>query len=101
MFVEEKTSNSCFIHSPKEGVYKRPLMRAQPMPNPITEKPVHTITLKLTLKESDLILLEKADQTDSLAMIARTMAVLQLTDEKGVFEANLEIQVSLKGSSKA
>uniref|UniRef100_A0A914CP81 Vacuolar protein sorting-associated protein 13 VPS13 adaptor binding domain-containing protein n=1 Tax=Acrobeloides nanus TaxID=290746 RepID=A0A914CP81_9BILA len=89
---EEKTSHPCFIHSPKEGVYKRPLMRAKPMPNPITEKPVHTITLKLTLKESDLILLEKADQTDSLAMIARTISILQLTDEKGVFEANLEIQ---------
>lgn len=51
-----------------------------------------TITLKITLKESDLVLLETPNSPDSLALLAHTTAVLNMSDPRGVLNGNLEIQ---------
>lgn len=66
--------------APKEGILLR-----NTQAKPFVQSP-HTITLKITLKESDLVLLEKSSQTNSLTMVAHATAVLCLDDRSGVFE---------------
>lgn len=53
-----------------------------------------TIMMKITVKESDLVLLEAPESSNSLALIAHITAVLNISDPHGFFGANLEIQVS-------
>lgn len=58
-----------------------------------TIEPAQTFTLKITLKETELIYLEDFTIPDSLALIGFTTAVITSYDFKGIIEANLEIQV--------
>lgn len=58
-----------------------------------TEFNEQTISLKITLRESDLILLEVPSSADSLALVAHCTAVLNMADPHGLLTANLEIQV--------
>lgn len=55
--------------------------------------PVHSVTLKVTLKESDLVLLDDPTNPDSLALIGYTTAVVTANDASGQMEASYEIQV--------
>lgn len=54
---------------------------------------MHTFTLKITIKESDLVYLEDPTSLDSLALIGFTTAVVTCNDSSGIIEANLEIKV--------
>lgn len=58
-----------------------------------------TIMMKITVKESDLVLLEAPESSNSLALIAHITAVLNISDPHGFFGANLEIQVSFFGQT--
>ncbi|KIH60557.1 hypothetical protein ANCDUO_09192, partial [Ancylostoma duodenale] len=51
-----------------------------------------TLALKITLRDSDLYLLENPSIANSFAVVATTNAVLNLNDTGGVISANLEIQ---------
>uniref|UniRef100_A0A1I7VNQ7 Ricin B-type lectin domain-containing protein n=1 Tax=Loa loa TaxID=7209 RepID=A0A1I7VNQ7_LOALO len=51
-----------------------------------------TFSLKVTLKECDLILLEKPESQHSLALAAHTTAVLNMNDARELLNVNLEIQ---------
>ncbi|VDK62587.1 unnamed protein product [Cylicostephanus goldi] len=51
-----------------------------------------TLSLKITLRDSDLYLLENPSMPNSCAIVATTNAVLNLNDADGVISANLEIQ---------
>ncbi|VDK48292.1 unnamed protein product [Anisakis simplex] len=57
-----------------------------------SESNEQTVTLKITLRESDLILLESPHCKDSLALVAHCTAVLNMGDPHGLLVANLEIQ---------
>lgn len=82
------------IGAPKDGVLVRNLA-TQHLPD---YKPPHTITLKITLKESDLLLLEDSSKSNSLALVGHTTAVLNLNDASGIIESNFEIQVKIAES---
>uniref|UniRef100_A0AAF5PWJ8 Ricin B-type lectin domain-containing protein n=2 Tax=Wuchereria bancrofti TaxID=6293 RepID=A0AAF5PWJ8_WUCBA len=58
----------------------------------IRESVEHTFSLKITLKECDLILLEKPESLHSLALVAHTTAVLNMNDARKLLNVNLEIQ---------
>ncbi|VDM69166.1 unnamed protein product [Strongylus vulgaris] len=51
-----------------------------------------TLALKITLRDSDLYLLENPSIPNSCAIVATTNAVLNLNDADGLISANLEIQ---------
>ena len=55
-----------------------------------------TITLKLTLQKTDLLLLEDPSMKDSFAVVAQTYAVLNLSDPRGELNVNLEMQVRVE-----
>ncbi|EYC35202.1 hypothetical protein Y032_1116g3628, partial [Ancylostoma ceylanicum] len=57
---------------------------------PLEER--QTLALKITLRDSDLYLLENPSIANSFAVVATTNAVLNLNDAGGVISANLEIQ---------
>lgn len=73
---------------PKEGIVTR-LLDSK---TPLIPQQLHTVTLKITLRDSDLILLEEPKDKSSLSLFCSTTAVLNLHDQHGIFEANLEIQ---------
>ncbi|KAI6183494.1 hypothetical protein M3Y97_00495100 [Aphelenchoides bicaudatus] len=85
---EENTDQQIIVGAPKDGVLVRNLS-TKLLPD---YKPPHTITLKITLKESDLLLLEDSSKSNSLALVGHTTAVLNLNDASGVIESNFEIQ---------
>lgn len=60
----------------------------------IRESVEQTFSLKITLKECDLILLEKPESLHSLALVAHTTAVLNMNDAHELLNVNLEIQVN-------
>ncbi|KAI6238683.1 Ricin B-type lectin domain-containing protein [Aphelenchoides fujianensis] len=75
---------------PKDGVLVRQPSAARRLDAPPAQ---HTITLKITLKDSDLVLLENAGRANSLGLVAHTTAVLNLHDASGgVLEGQLEVQ---------
>ncbi|KAK6047981.1 hypothetical protein COOONC_14513, partial [Cooperia oncophora] len=51
-----------------------------------------TISLKITLRDSDLYLLENPSMSNSFAVVVNTSAVLNVSDPGGVLTFNLEIQ---------
>lgn len=73
-------------HTMKSGIMER-----DPQ---ISESAGQTFWLKITLKECDLILLEKPESLHSLALVAHTTAVLNMNEGLELLNANLEIQVS-------
>lgn len=75
------------MHTLKSGIMER-----DPQ---IHESVEQTFSLKITLKECDLILLEKPESLQSLALVAHTTAVLNMNDACELLNVNLEIQVSL------
>ena len=82
---EEPSTQKGMYGFPKDGILTRAISNPRP-------SPLHTITLKITLRDSDLLLLEQTNNPSSLALICFTTAVLNLNDCYGVFEANLEVQ---------
>ncbi|KAM3719637.1 Intermembrane lipid transfer protein [Dirofilaria immitis] len=58
----------------------------------ICESLEQTFSLKITLKECDLVLLERPDSLYSLALAAHTTAVLNMNDAHELLNVNLEIQ---------
>ncbi|CAI5441534.1 unnamed protein product [Caenorhabditis angaria] len=52
----------------------------------------HTFSVKITLRDSDLYILENCHMKNSFALIASTTAVLNMNDQFGHIMANLEIQ---------
>uniref|UniRef100_A0A7E4V788 Bactericidal permeability-increasing protein n=1 Tax=Panagrellus redivivus TaxID=6233 RepID=A0A7E4V788_PANRE len=79
------TKHACAFSAPKDGV----LTRSR---SSVNLRPLHTVTLKITLRESDLILLEQPKDSSSLALVCFTTAVLNLHDQHGVFEGDFEVQ---------
>ncbi|KAL3994358.1 hypothetical protein ACH3XW_21415 [Acanthocheilonema viteae] len=71
-------------HTTKSGIMER-----DPQ---IRESMERTFSLKITLKECDLILLEKPESLHSLALVAHTTAVLNMNDVRKLLNINLEIQ---------
>ncbi|VDK63042.1 unnamed protein product [Onchocerca ochengi] len=71
-------------HTMKSGIIERDRQ--------IRESVEQTFSLKITLKECDLILLEKPDSLQSLALVAHTTAVLNMNDAHELLNVNLEIQ---------
>ncbi|WKX95651.1 hypothetical protein Q1695_012255 [Nippostrongylus brasiliensis] len=55
-------------------------------------EPQQTISLKITLRDSDLYLLENPAMKNSFAVVVNTSAVLNVNDSGGVMTTNLEIQ---------
>ncbi|VDO43568.1 unnamed protein product, partial [Haemonchus placei] len=51
-----------------------------------------TLALKITLRDSDLYLLENPSRSNSFAVVVNTSAVLNVSDPGGVMAFNLEIQ---------
>lgn len=86
--LEEDINHQVSFGVPKDGV----LVRNPSSTHLPSQASLRTITLKITLKESDLLLLEDASKTNSLALVGHTTAVLNLNDATGVLESNLEIQ---------
>ncbi|VDK72688.1 unnamed protein product [Litomosoides sigmodontis] len=92
--------NFVLLHSdfipPEEGVYRGTAhtTRSGIMErDPQIRKPAgQTFSLKITLKECDLILLEKPESLHSLALVAHTTAVLNMNDARELLDVNLEIQ---------
>ncbi|CAG9534944.1 unnamed protein product [Cercopithifilaria johnstoni] len=72
------------VHTTKSGIMER-----DPQ---ICESVEQTFSLKITLKECDLILLEKPESPHSLALVAHTTAVLNMNDARELLNINLEIQ---------
>ncbi|MCP9261503.1 Zn-dependent carboxypeptidase [Dirofilaria immitis] len=60
----------------------------------ICESLEQTFSLKITLKECDLVLLERPDSLYSLALAAHTTAVLNMNDAHELLNVNLEIQIN-------
>uniref|UniRef100_A0A915Q7J7 Vacuolar protein sorting-associated protein 13 VPS13 adaptor binding domain-containing protein n=1 Tax=Setaria digitata TaxID=48799 RepID=A0A915Q7J7_9BILA len=71
-------------HTVKSGIMQRDSL--------FHESEEQTFSLKITLKECDLILLEKPESLDSLALVAHTTAVLNMNDARKLLSGNLEIQ---------
>uniref|UniRef100_A0AC35TVT4 Ricin B-type lectin domain-containing protein n=1 Tax=Rhabditophanes sp. KR3021 TaxID=114890 RepID=A0AC35TVT4_9BILA len=77
-----------------------PLYSSETLSDEITSKIIclkppprtHTITLKLTLKETDFVVLENTGDVASLALIMSTTAVFNMNDIKGKFSLKLNIQ---------
>ncbi|KAI6181931.1 hypothetical protein M3Y98_00882500 [Aphelenchoides besseyi] len=87
----EHSDLSAQFDKPKDGVLVRNVSSSNRLQD--TRSTAHTITLKITLKESDLVLLEDSSRANSLALIAHTTAVLSLNDAAGgVIEAQFEVQ---------
>ncbi|KHN80922.1 Vacuolar protein sorting-associated protein 13D [Toxocara canis] len=84
--VEETYRTACSADSLRSGIVQRSQYRDS------TELCEQTITLKITLRESDLFLLEAPHSADSLALVAHCTAVLNMSDPHGLLTANLEIQ---------
>lgn len=82
--VEDAYRN--IAHTTKSGIMER-----DPQ---IRESVEQTFSLKITLKECDLILLEKPESLHSLALVAHTTAVLNMNDAHELLNVNLEIQVN-------
>uniref|UniRef100_A0A915ASC0 Vacuolar protein sorting-associated protein 13D n=5 Tax=Parascaris univalens TaxID=6257 RepID=A0A915ASC0_PARUN len=84
--VEDIFHSHCEVDSSRSGVIHRSHLYES------TEFNEQTISLKITLRESDLILLEVPSSADSLALVAHCTAVLNMTNPHGLLTANLEIQ---------
>uniref|UniRef100_A0AC34FAX8 Vitellogenin n=1 Tax=Panagrolaimus sp. ES5 TaxID=591445 RepID=A0AC34FAX8_9BILA len=82
---EESLAQKSLYGIPKEGILTRTLSDTY-------RNPLHTITLKITLRDSDIILLEQTNNPSSLALVCFTTAVLNLNDQFGIIETNFEIQ---------
>lgn len=86
LFTAEDTYRNIGAHTSKPGIVQR---------NPqVNEAAEQTFSLKITLKECDLILLELPESPNSLALVAHTTAVLNMNDARKLLNANLEIQVN-------
>lgn len=99
---QHRTSGEfCTYEAPKQGILVRSMSHAGTRPSTnhhpssqiLAATPVHTVTLKITLKESDLVLIEQPENGDSLALVAFTTAVVTANDASGQMEASYEIQV--------
>uniref|UniRef100_A0A915ER72 Fragile site-associated protein C-terminal domain-containing protein n=1 Tax=Ditylenchus dipsaci TaxID=166011 RepID=A0A915ER72_9BILA len=95
--TSRSSTDFCTYEVPKSGVLTRSISHANqhyqaPTSQILAASPVHTITLKITLKESDLVLLEQPEDPDSLALIGYVTAVVSCSDASGQMEASYEIQ---------
>lgn len=87
---------------PKEGILVRTISSVQPSQyyDPYCRRHQlhslasrHTFTLKITLEDLDLVLVESPQRSDSLALVCFTTGVFTANDLLGIFEANFELQV--------
>uniref|UniRef100_A0AC35FWT7 Ricin B-type lectin domain-containing protein n=1 Tax=Panagrolaimus sp. PS1159 TaxID=55785 RepID=A0AC35FWT7_9BILA len=82
---EETSAQKHLYGAPKNGILTRTFSDQR-------RSTLHTITLKITLRDSDLILVEQTNNPSSLALVCFTTAVLNLSDQFGIIETNFEIQ---------
>ncbi|VDK54223.1 unnamed protein product [Gongylonema pulchrum] len=83
-------------HIAVEDAYRGTGIQAARAGSSASELLEQTFSLKITLKECDLILLEMPESKNSLALVAHTTAVLNMNDAHRLLSANLEIQVNCR-----